>query len=105
MLGEIDNLKKGNFDDDLIMSIVNNQKKAAILASETYSSRANRLMDAFTSELNWQEHVAYVENLSKIKKKDIVDFANKYFGDNYVAVFKRKGEDPNIGLLDTSRCV
>lgn len=96
MLGEIDNLKKGNFDDDLIMSIVNNQKKAAILASETYSSRANRLMDAFTSELNWQEQVAYVENLSKIKKKDIVDFANKYFGDNYVAVFKRKGEDPNI---------
>lgn len=27
MLGEIDNLKKGNFDDNLITSIINNQKK------------------------------------------------------------------------------
>ena len=31
MLGEIENLKKGNFDDNLITSIINNQKKNKIL--------------------------------------------------------------------------
>lgn len=100
MLGEIDNLKKGNFDDNLIPSIVNNMKKTIILASESYGSRAENLMDAFTSELDWKGQVSYTERLSKLTKKDIVDFANKYFGDNYVAILKRKGEDKNIVKVD-----
>ncbi len=100
LLGEIDNLKKGNFDDDLIVSIVNNQKKSKIYATETYSSRADELMNAFTSELDWREQVAYPELLSKITKKDIMDFANKYFGNNYVVIFKRKGEDKNVAKVE-----
>ena len=96
MLGEIENLKKGNFDENLLLSIVNNQKKNTILASETYSSRASNLMDAFTNELDWKNEVAYVDNISKIKKTDVVNFANKYLGNNYVVVYKRKGEDKNI---------
>jgi len=96
MLGEIENLKKGNFDDNLITSIINNQKKNKILATESYGSRANDLMSAFTSELDWKEQVAYTDMLSKLTKKDIVAFANKYFGDNYVCILKRKGEDKNI---------
>jgi predicted Zn-dependent peptidase len=100
MLGEIDNLKKGNFDDNLITSIINNQKKNKILATESYGSRASDLMDAFTSELDWKEQVAYTDLLGKITKKDIMSFANKYFGDNYVAVLKRKGEDKNVLKVD-----
>lgn len=96
MLGEIENLKKGNFDNDLITSIINNMKKTVILSSESYGSRASDLMDAFTSELDWQKQVAYVEDLSKIKKADIVAFANKYLQDNYVVIYKRKGEDKNV---------
>ena len=96
MLGEIDNLKKGNFDENLITAIVNNQKKNKILATESYGSRAGDLMDAFTSELDWKEQVAYTDLLSKLTKKDIVDFANRYFQDNYVYIYKRKGEDKSI---------
>ncbi len=100
MLGEIENLKKGNFDDELITSIINNQKKTKIQATETYSARASDLMDAFTSELDWQQQVAYTDQLSKLTKKDIVAFANKYFGENYVVILKRKGEDKNIIKVD-----
>ncbi|MBX2932944.1 MAG: insulinase family protein [Ferruginibacter sp.] len=96
MLGEIENLKKGNFDDDLITAIINNQKKNKIIASESYGSRASELMDAFTNELDWQQQVAYTDQLSKITKADIVAFANKYFGNNYVVILKRKGEDKNV---------
>jgi predicted Zn-dependent peptidase len=96
MLGEIDNLKKGNFDDNLITSIINNQKKNKILGTESYGSRANDLMDAFTSELDWKDQVAYTDQLSKLTKKDIMAFANKYFQDNYVFIYKRKGDDKNI---------
>jgi predicted Zn-dependent peptidase len=100
MLGEIENLKKGNFDDDLITSIINNQKKSKIQSTETYGARASDLMDAFTSELDWQEQVAYTDMLSKLSKKDIVAFANKYFQNNYVVILKRKGEDKNIIKVD-----
>ncbi|MBL7702330.1 MAG: insulinase family protein [Ferruginibacter sp.] len=100
MLGEIENLKKGNFDDNLITSIINNQKKTKILATESYGDRASDLMDAFTSELDWQKQVAYTDMLSKLTKKDIVAFANKYFGENYVVILKRKGEDKNIIKVD-----
>ncbi len=96
MIGEIENLKKGNFDDDLITSIINNQKKKKIVAMESYQSRARNLMNAFTSEMDWKDQVAYVDQLYKLTKKDIVDFANKYFQNNYVVVYKRKGEDKNI---------
>jgi predicted Zn-dependent peptidase len=96
MLGEVENLKQGNFDDNLITSIINNLKKNTIQATETYGSRASNLMNAFTNELDWQEQVAYTDQLSKLTKKDIVAFANKYFGENYVVILKRKGEDKNI---------
>jgi predicted Zn-dependent peptidase len=95
ILNEIENLKKGNFDDDLITSIINNIKKNKIYETEKYVDRASVLMDAFTSELDWRDQVAYVNDLSKIKKSDIVAFANKYLGNNYVLVYKRKGEKPN----------
>ncbi len=58
-------------------------------------------MNTFTSELDWKEQVAYTDMLSKLTKKDIVAFANKYFGDNYVCILKRKGEDKNIVKVES----
>ncbi|MCJ8497659.1 insulinase family protein [Chryseobacterium salipaludis] len=95
VLNEIENLKKGNFDADLLPSIVNNIKKDKIEETEKYSGRASNLVNAFTSELDWKDQVAYVNDLSKIKKEDVVAFANRYLGNNYVAVLKRKGETKN----------
>jgi hypothetical protein len=45
-------------------------------------------MDAFTAEQDWKDQVAYVDNPSKIKKEDIVEFANKYLRQLYI--FKEK---------------
>ena len=100
VLGEIDNLKKGNFDDALLTSIVNNLKKQTIQSSEAYGDRAQQLVGAFTSELDWKTQVAYVNDLSKYTKADVVAFANKYFGDNYVAVLKRKGERQGLVKIE-----
>lgn len=100
VLNEIENLKKGNFDADLLPSIVNNIKKDKIQETESYSSRAAMLQSAFNAELDWRDQVAYVNNLSKIKKEDVVAFANKYLGNNYVAVLKRKGENKNLAKIE-----
>lgn len=96
MLAEIENLKKGNFDDNLLTAIINNNKKGMMQQNDDYHARARALMNAFTSEEDWKDEVDYIERLSAISKKDIVAFANKYFGNNYVSVYKRKGEDKNV---------
>ncbi len=96
MLGEIEKLKKGEFDDALLTSIVNNMKKSVLEENQSYNSRAGNLMDAFTSGIDWSTRVATADKLSKITKKQVVAFANKYLADNYVAVYKRQGEDKNI---------
>lgn len=100
VLGEVENLKKGNFDEDLLASIVANMKKYEIQNAESYSGRASMLVDAFTSDKDWKNEVSYVSNLSQIKKADVVAFANKYFGNNYVAILKRKGERTNAQKIE-----
>lgn len=97
LLAELAKLRNGDFSDDLIQSIVNNEKKNDIAQNEEYTSRANNLMDNFTSELDWSTTISYPDVISKITKQDIVNFAKKYLNDdNYVIVYKRKGEDKSI---------
>ncbi len=101
LLQEIDKLKKGEFSQDLMQSIVNNEKKNMIQKYEKYTSRAESLMDEFTSEVDHKTQLEYIEEISKLTKKDIMDFAAKYLkNNNYVAVYKRKGEDKNIVKVD-----
>ncbi|MDR6922327.1 insulinase family protein [Chryseobacterium sp. 2987] len=101
LLQEIDKLRKGEFSDDLIQSIVNNEKKNIIQKDEKYSSRAGILMDEFTSGIDHKVSLEYVDEISKLTKKDIMDFASKYLqNNNYVAVYKKKGEDKSIVKVD-----
>ncbi|PWN71183.1 peptidase M16 [Chryseobacterium phosphatilyticum] len=101
LLQEIDKLRKGEFSDDLIQSIVNNEKKSIIQKDEKYSSRASILMDEFTSDIDHKVTLEYVDEISKLTKKDIMDFATKYLqNNNYVAVYKKKGEDKSIVKVD-----
>ena len=100
IVNEIDNLKNGNFDDDLLPSIVNNFKKETIQETETYGGRAELLMRAFTGKIDWRDQVSYVNDIQKITKADIMAFANKYLGDNYVAVYKKKGERTNVEKIE-----
>ncbi|SHM35696.1 M16 family metallopeptidase [Chryseobacterium polytrichastri] len=101
LLQEIDKLRKGEFSDDLVQSIVNNEKKNIIQKDEKYSSRASILMDEFTSDIDHKTSLEYVDEISKLTKKDIMDFASKYLqANNYVAIYKRKGEDKSIVKVD-----
>jgi len=97
LLSEIAKLRNGDFSEDLIQSIVNNEKKNKVESNENYTSKASQLMDEFTSGIDHKASLDYINEISNLKKQDIVDFANKYLKDNnYVAVYKRQGEDKNI---------
>ncbi|MCW3462235.1 M16 family metallopeptidase [Chitinophaga nivalis] len=102
LLGQLDILKKGEFDETLVKAIVNNAKLSQLQGLENNNNRASSIMDAFIKSKgqNWQHDVAFVDAMSNVTKQQIVDFANKYLNDNYVLVYKRKGEDKNIAKVE-----
>ena len=93
MLGEIDKLKKGDFPDNLLPSIINNKKRSYYQMLESNQARASMFVDAFINEIDWKQEVGKIDRISKITKKEIVDFANQFFTDGYVVVYKKQGVD------------
>ena len=103
LLGQIDILKKGDFDASLIKAIAANYKLEKLQSIDNNDFRVNYLSDEYIKSkgANWNKDVAVLDEMSKVTKQEIVDFAKKTFTDNnYVVVFKRKGEDKSIVKVD-----
>ncbi len=99
LIGQISMLKKGEFDESILKAIVANDKLGRLQALDNNNSRAVNIADEFIKNRGnkWNTEVGYVDEMSRISKKELVDYANKLFGDNnYVVLYKRKGEDKNI---------
>ena len=100
MLAEIDKLKKGDFPDNLLPSIINNKKRNHYELLEHNDGRADMFVDAFINEIDWQQEVGRIDRISKITKQELVDFVNRFFTEGYVTVFKKQGIDPNQKKID-----
>ena len=100
MLAEIDKLKKGDFPENLLPSIINNKKRSYYQLLESNSGRADQFVDAFINEIDWKQQVGTIDRISKITKPELVAFANRFFTNNYVTVFKKQGIDTNQKKID-----
>ena len=100
LLAEIDKLKKGEFSDDLLPSVINNQKLQHFRALESNRHRASAFVDAFINGVKWEDEVARMHRREQITKQQIVDFANRLFADNYVTVYKQQGVDSTQKKID-----
>ena len=100
LLGEIEKLKNGEFSEELIKAVINNQKLDFYTSLESNEGRANMFVDAFINRQDWSDVVGRLDRISKMTKQQIVDFANRHFKDNYIAVYKRIGEDNTVKKID-----
>ena len=100
MLAEIDKLKKGDFPENLLSSIINNMKRNHYELMESNEGRADMFVDAFINEIDWQQEVGKIDRISKITKQELVDFANHFFTEGYVTVFKKQGIDNTQKKID-----
>jgi zinc protease len=100
VIAEIEKLKQGDFDDDLLPAIIKNLKLQAEQIAESNRARVSQMVNSFVRFSNWERAVNEMNRLEKITKQDIVNFANEHFKENYVVVYKRLGEDPDIILVD-----
>ena len=101
LLGQVELVKQGKFEDWLIPAIVNNTKIAEMKAFESNESRADAFVSAFIARLDWKDYLAMRDEFASLTKQEVIDVANKYLGkNNYVAVYKRTGKDPKIQKVE-----
>lgn len=111
LLAQIEEIKKGNFDDWLVSAIISDLKLNQIKKLESNSGRANEFIEAFILDISWQDYQNEMTLLEKITKQDIIDFVQKKYTNNYVVTYKRNGEDkstikvekPNITPVSVNR--
>ncbi|MDR3141913.1 MAG: insulinase family protein [Tannerellaceae bacterium] len=110
LLGQLDLLKKGCFDDSLLEAVINNFKRNQYYQRQEIQYAAGLMLDAFINGIDWKDQVNRIDFQSGLTKQDVVDFCNKYFRDNYAVVYKREGipdnpkiDKPQITPVSTNR--
>lgn len=89
---QLNKLKSGDFDMELVKSIVLNKKVDNIRQFESYRGTAYALMDAFVMNNNWDKELQGLDKMLTYSKEDVIKFAKKYYGKGHVVVYKRQGE-------------
>ena len=101
LLQQIEILKSGNWDADLLTAAINNRKLRDMTSLESNSNRAMAMAFAYLSHQSWQDVINETENMSLVTKEDVIDFANRIFkNNNYVIVYKRQGEQRDVQKVD-----
>ncbi len=92
LLQQVELVKNGQFDDWLLEASINQMKLSVMKRAESNNSRASQMAYAFVQHQTWGEVCGEIDELAKITKKDVIDFANRIFkNDNYVVVYKHQG--------------
>ncbi|MEN8125848.1 MAG: insulinase family protein [Bacteroidota bacterium] len=100
MLLELEKVKKGEFEEWMISAVINDLKLSRLKQYESSTSVASAYYNAFIHHQNWADIVMQLDEMKKVKKQDLVDFANNFYKDNYVVTYKRKGVDKNIAKVE-----
>ena len=111
LLEQINLVKKGEFPDWILKAIVNDMKVQRMKSWETADGLATELYGNYIGERTWEQELDEINQYEKITKADIVKFANDFFKDNYVVVYKEKGvndklvrvENPGITPIKINR--
>ncbi len=96
LLQQLKLIKSGGFDEESLTAVINNFKVDQIRNNESNNGRAYNMLESFVVGTPWKDHVSLLDDLTKITKQELVDFANEYYKDDYVIVYKKIGEDKSI---------
>jgi predicted Zn-dependent peptidase len=100
ILAQIERLRKGDFEEELIQATVNNMRVERIQAREEAFGMAFAMHDQFVVGKSWQDYLISMDQYAKVSKKDVVAFANRWFKDNHVVVYKETGTDTTIAKVE-----
>jgi zinc protease len=96
LLSQLDKIKSGEFEDWMMAAVIKNNKLNDQIRNEYNYYRVSKMTNAFILDQDWKDVVNINNKLSKVTKQDVVNFAQKYFVDNYVVVNKLNGTPNSI---------
>jgi predicted Zn-dependent peptidase len=91
VLEQIKKLKDGDFDDWKIDAAKKDLYVEFQQSMESPENKAYMISEAFVRNENIEEMLSYPEKVKAISKQDVIDVANKYFGDNFLAFHSKMG--------------
>jgi len=98
LLEQLEIVKAGDFEEWIIPAIVNDFKKNEIAALEFNTARVAMMRQSFINGEEWEHAYSEFDRMEALTKADVVRTANKYFDDDYVAVYRidEQAELPEI---------
>ena len=112
ILEELEKFKRGEFDDDLLPSVINNKKLNFYRSLQNNRFRVSEMVDAFINGADWADVATRIDRQSKMTKEQLTEFARRHLrADNFICVYKRMGNDttqkkiekPEITPIPTNR--
>lgn len=88
---QITKLKKGEFDDWKIEAAKKELYVDYQFSLENPENKVYLISDIFIRNGKLEEIYEYPKKIKKITKEDVIDVANKYYGDNYLAFYSKMG--------------
>ena len=98
LLEQVELIKSGEFEDWIIPAIVTDWKKGYRRRLEENRSRVGLMNEAFLSFQDWDHARRKLDRMAKLRRKDIVKVARKYFSSGCVAGYRRDGEQELPGM-------
>ena len=96
MLAQLENIKQGKFEDWMIEAVVNDLKKSRLQSWNDSRSLAASLYKSYINDMPWAQVVDQYDDMGRVTKQELMDFAKKNYTNNYVIVYKRLGENKDL---------
>lgn len=96
LLEQVDLVKKGEFPDWMLKAIVNDLKLRKEKSLESADGLASYLYNSYIQERTWEQELEDIQEYEKITKEEVVKFANDFFKENYVVVYKERGKNDKL---------
>ena len=88
LIGQIEHIKHGEFDDWLIQAIVNDFKRMEKTGLESDDSRVDRMRSAWIAFEPWEHAINRIKRMEAVTRDDVIRVANQYFGAGYIAGYR-----------------
>ena len=100
ILQEIEKIKRGEFDETSMRGAIRNLKVDQMTQYESNGGGAFALLTTFVTGVDPAWEAQKYANMAKITKEQIVDFAKKYYTNDYAVVYKRLGEAEEVAKVE-----
>lgn len=96
LLSVLEKLKKGEFEEWMIKASVNNLRKDFIKQITSDRNLNSVCAKMFAHYTTWEEKLSFYEQMEKVNKAQLVEFAKNFYNDNYVVLYKKQGAETTI---------